>query len=288
MATSLPSTAGSPSRCSDAVSDAFFSANRQNWDERTAIHRQDASGFYRVQAFKAGEDTLYPIEAGEIGDVSGRRLAHLQCHFGLDTLSVARRGAIVTGLDFSPVAIDAARALAAEVGIAATFVCGNVYDAPQLLRQRFDIVYATWGTIGWLPDVGRWARVVAALLEPGGHLYFADHHPLVTLLEQQDGRLVFRYGWRTPADTPLANENPTTYTGDTQRLASRRTYEWDHPLSSIVGGLLEAGLKLEFLHEHEVLPWRAFPMLIDAGDRLYRLPDDHPALPLSVSLKATK
>src|SRR5262249_20411462 len=112
-AMSSPSTAGSPSRCSNAVSDAFFAANRQNWDERTAIHRQDATGFYRVQAFRDGEDTLYPIEAGEIGHVDGRRLAHLQCHFGLDTLSLARRGAIVTGLDFSPVAIDAARALAA-------------------------------------------------------------------------------------------------------------------------------------------------------------------------------
>ena len=270
------------------MADDFLAANRMNWNERAVIHAEDKSGFYRIQEFKAGADSLYPIEAAEIGDVRGLRLLHLQCHLGLDTLSLARRGADVTGLDFSPPAIDAARTLAAEVGLPAAFVCGNVYDAPELRAKSFDMVYTTWGTIGWLPDISRWAAVVATMLKPGGRFYFADHHPLVTLVEQADGRLVFRYGWRTPLEAPVVNDNPTTYTGDERSLSSPRTYEWDHPISSIVGGLLDAGLSLEFLHEHETIPWRAFPLLIEAGERMYRLPDGHPSLPLSLSLQAHK
>src|SRR6185295_1350761 len=138
---------------------------------------EDLTGAYGIERFLAGEDVLYPIEAAEIGDVSGLKVLHLQCHIGLDTLCLARRGARVTGLDFSAAALRHARGFANDAGIEARFVHGEVYDAAVLCGTDFDLVYATWGTISWLPDIRRWGAVVAALLKPGGALYFADQHP---------------------------------------------------------------------------------------------------------------
>jgi len=148
--------------------DEFFEINRRNWEDRVPIHVRDSTGAYQVEAVLAGRDKLHPIEAAEVGDVCGQRLLHLQCHIGLDTLALARRGAEVTGLDFSPGAIGAARNFARRTGITARFVEGNVYDAPKLTPGPFDFVYTTWGTICWLPDVAGWARVVAKVLTPGG------------------------------------------------------------------------------------------------------------------------
>jgi len=262
--------------------------NRLNWDGRTAVHLRNLTGFYAIDRVKAGDDALRGCEDAELGEVSGRRLVHLQCHFGLDTIRLARRGAIATGLDFSPRAIEAARALAAELAVAVNFVEGNVYDAPSLLEGQYDIAFVTWGAIIWLPDIRRWAQIVADLLSPGGWLYLAEGHPLTLSLEEVEGRLVASQPWRTPATAPLAYDDATTYTGDPTPLAHTRSYEWCHPLSDIIGGLLEAGLRLDFLHEHETLPWQYFPMMVPVGERLYRLPDGHPRMPLSFSLRASK
>ena len=148
----------------------YFDANRRRWDEAVALHIKGDSKVYRLSAFRAGADILGPIENDELGDVAGKRVLHLQCHFGLDTLCLARRGAEVTGLDFSSAAIKAARALSRETGVPATFVEGNLYDAPDLIDGAFDLVFVTWGAINWLPDIGRWAEIVAHFLKPGGAL----------------------------------------------------------------------------------------------------------------------
>jgi len=266
----------------------FTEANRMSWDERVRIHLRDRTGFYDVQAVKDGTRDLIPIEAGEIGDVTGKRLLHLQCHFGLDSLMLARRGARVTGLDYSPAAIAAARALAQDCGLDARFVEANVYDAASAVKGPFSVVYSTWGTIIWLPDLDRWAEIVASLLAPGGFLYLADAHPGILPLEEEDGHLVFRYGWRTAPGMPDAFDEATTYTGDADRLSHTRTYEWIHPFSRVVGALLAAGLRLDMLREHERLPWQAFPMMVPDSDGLFRLPDGHARLPLAFSLKASK
>jgi 2-polyprenyl-3-methyl-5-hydroxy-6-metoxy-1,4-benzoquinol methylase len=186
-------------------SDEFLAANRRNWDERVVIHRRDRTGFYAVERFLAGEKELHAIELGELGDVAGKRLIHLQCHFGLDTLILARHGAIVTGIDFSPPAIAEARRLAVKTGLSAEFVCANVYDAREAVTGDFDIAYVTWGTICWLPDLTGWARTIASLLAPGGYLYFADAHPNMLILEERDGRLVHEYPIDTPAEHPLVD-----------------------------------------------------------------------------------
>ena len=268
----------------------FLAANRANWDERATIHRADVTGAYRMAALRAGDNSLHPIEDRELGEVQGKRLAHLQCHFGRDTLALARRGAEVTGLDFSPEAIRTARALAAELGIPANFVEGNVNDARSLLAGNFDIVYVTWGAICWLPDLASWGRTVAALLAPSGFLYLADGHPFLYMLDERDPRLLPGYDYRSAPDAPIATDDETTYTGDVTRLESTRNYSWNHAFSDVVMAVLRAGLRLEFLHEHEEIPWAFAPMMeeIPHSNGMYRLPRTFPRLPLSFSLKARK
>jgi SAM-dependent methyltransferase len=266
----------------------FLAANRRNWDERVPIHRRDRSGFYAVERFLAGEKSLHAIENGELGAVAGKRVIHLQCHFGLDTLILARHGAIATGLDFSPPAIAEARRLAEATSLNADFVCADVYAAREAVAGHFAIAYVTWGTICWLPDLAGWAHTVAELLEPGGYLYFADAHPNMLVLEERDGHLVHEYAIDTPADRPLVFDEPQTYNDDPTPLTATRTYQWIHSLSRLLGALIGAGLTLEFLHEHPTLPWPPFPMCVRGPDGLYRLPDSMPPFPLSLSLRARK
>ena len=268
--------------------DASFDVNRRRWDESAPIHA--ASDFYGVADFKAGKDTLGAIESAEIGEIAGKRIVHLQCHFGLDTLSLARRGATVTGYDFSPKAIAIARDLAAETGIAATFVEGNVYDAPtKLPAANYDIAYVTVGAINWLPDITGWAKVVATLLAPGGFLYLLEGHPAASILEQKQAGdpIVPTYNYFQSAD-PLIFEATESYTEEGTRLANTLTHEWIHSLSSVIGSLLDAGLRLEWFHEHARLPWRLFPSMVRADDGMYDMPAGSPNLPLLFSLKARK
>lgn len=266
----------------------FMETNRRRWDESVAIHVNSATDIYPIDAFRAGKDVLLPIESAEIGDVRNRRLAHLQCHFGLDTLCLARRGAKVTGLDYSGEAITAARKLAADCGLDAEFVESDVYAATECLKGPFDIVYVSWGALNWLPDIQRWAEVVAGLLAPGGFLYLLEGHPAIMTLEQmENGSLAPLYPY-FPTGAPLAFDEEVTYTGDTTKLANTRTYEWIHPLGEVIGALLQAGLQLDFLHEHDRLAWSMFPMMEADGEGMFRLPADHPTLPLAYSLKAVK
>jgi SAM-dependent methyltransferase len=262
--------------------------NRRNWDERAAIHARDATGDYMLNRFRAGEDALHAIEAAELGDIRDKRVLHLQCHIGRDTLCLARRGAIVTGLDFSTASLRVARQLAVEAALDATFVHGTVEQAPLLTPGPFDLVFTTWGTICWLPDIRDWARVIASVLKPGGELYFADLHPTFAVLEVEDGHLVPAHDFQTPAHRPLAFTTPTTYTGDPTVMANQATREWIHSLSAILGGLMDAGMTITMFREHEVLPWRGLPILVPASERMWRLPDHHPRIPLSLSLRAEK
>jgi SAM-dependent methyltransferase len=267
--------------------DCSFRINRARWDELVAVHLRSPG--YRVAAFKAGEDHLHPIEAAEIGPIAGKRLVHLQCHFGLDTLCLARRGAVVTGLDFSLTAIAAARALSAETGIPARFVAGNVYDAPALIGERFDVVYVSWGAINWLPNLAAWAKVVAEMLEFGGFLYLLEGHPLAMALEQQGPASpilpVCDY-FQKPG--PLVNFAATSYTGDPDRLANPEMHEWIHPLGDVVTALVEAGLTLDWLHEFDRVAWRMFPCLEEGADHMWRMPAGRPSLPLAYSIRARK
>ena len=165
---------------------------------------------------------------------------------------------------------------------------GGSDDAPRLTPGPFDLVFSTWGTLCWLPDMKAWAHVIATVLAPGGELYLADAHPGFQLMEERDGRLVPTYDFQTPADRPLEFVNATTYTGDPTVMTHQSTREWIHALSTILTALIEAGLTIEMVREHDVLPWQGLSNLVPASDRLWRLPDGHPRFPLSFSLRARK
>ncbi len=267
----------------------YLDANRLNWDERAAIHSTDTTGSYQIVQVLEGGSCLHAIEAREIGDVAGKDLVHLQCHIGLDTISLAHLGARATGLDFSPRSLAAARDFAARAGRPEMrFVEGSVYDAPKLLGETYDMVFTGWGALNWLPDIRGWGAVVAKLLRPGGSVYLVEGHPLTTMaMAEVDGRPVPTYPWRDTPDRPVATDNDTTYTGDARRLTQTRSYEWTHPISDVVMSLIDQGLVLDFLHEHDHCAWTAYSTLVEDGD-LYRFPNGGPSLPLAFSLKATK
>lgn len=265
----------------------FFETNRAGWDERVGLHLRDQKGIYRFEAFRAGEDILGPIESAELGDISGRRVLHLQCHFGMDTICLARRGGLVTGLDFSPEAVAAARTLAAEVGAEVRFVESNVYDAPAATGGGFDMVFTSWGAIGWLPDIEAWAKVVADCLVDGGSFYIAEAHPMLWMVEEIDGKIELVWDWRTPKDQPIKEDYAESYAGDGTPVRNSISYGWNHPLSDILGALAKAGMNVEWLHEHEMIPWQAFPSMVRKGTQFVQR-DGQPKMPLAFSLRATK
>lgn len=268
--------------------DEYLDSNRNLWDEWTIIHRD--SDFYDVESFKAGTDRLKPFEIEEVGDVKGKSLLHLQCHFGLDTLAWARRGAEATGVDFSPIAIETAEELARELDIPARFWCSNLYELPSLLDDAFDIVYTSFGVITWLPELDRWADVVDHFLKPGGFFYMAEFHPIAWTLEDADGTTepMIRYPYFSRRQ-PLAFEVKGSYADPSAVVEQKVEYGWPHGLGEIVTALAKRGLQLEFLHEYPFSTYRQFPFLVQSLDGFWSLPDDFPGeLPFLFSLRAIK
>ena len=262
--------------------------NRRWWDERVPIHI--ASEFYDVAAFKAGGTTLCPFELEEVGEVAGKRLLHLQCHFGLDTLSWARRGASVVGLDFSEPAVAAAHRLASGTGLDGTFVAADLYDAEAALGgERFDIVYTGRGALNWLPDLRRWAQVVGSLLTDRGFLYLAESHPFTDVFADGDLTVDEDY-FHDPSGARIEDEGGT-YADLSAATAHNATHEWRHPVAEVIEVVLASGLTLELFHEHDYTLFQRWPHLeldpdaIEAGE-LYRQPAGTPRLPLMYSLRA--
>jgi SAM-dependent methyltransferase len=265
--------------------------NRANWDERVGVHLK-APG-YDLAPLRAGHGRLNAIEEAELGDVRGLEVLHLQCHFGADTLSLAQRGARVTGLDFSGPAIAAARGLADELGLAdrARFICADLYEAPSAVgrAEAFDLVYVTWGATCWLPDIKRWAAIVAHFLKPGGRLYYADGHPSAYVFDNETKLPDGMPGYFAPyfQREPLVMNDGFDYADPDARLVNATNVSWMHSLSSILGGLLEAGLSLDWLHEHAQVPWQMFHILVKRDDGDWHWPD-RPWLPLALSLQASR
>lgn len=270
--------------------DSRLVINRAWWDERVPLHL--ASELYGVDRFLAGGSTLRPFEVEEAGSVAGKRLVHLQCHFGLDALSWARAGASVVGLDFSAPAVDAANALAGETGLDARFVRADVHEAPAALAgERFDIVYTGLGALNWLPDLSRWAAVVAELLKPGGFLYLSEFHPL-TWIFADDGLTVELDYFHDPGGT-VFDEGAGSYADPDAQTGQNETREWAHPLADVLSAVLEAGLALELFHEHDYTLFPRFPDMVADRELLgagvvYRQPEGRPRLPLMYSLRARR
>jgi SAM-dependent methyltransferase len=266
-------------------------ANRAAWDQFVSLHIGPRG--YDLSDLRAGNGRLTPIEEAELPPVEGRRILHLQCHFGADSLRLAQRGARVIGLDFSARAIEVARTLTNELGLAdrVRFVHADLYDAVQAVPapHGFDIVFVTWGAICWLPDLARWAQIVAAMLRPGGSLYLAEGHPCGYVFDDAAGSSSGMPGLFAPyfSREPVIETDPHDYEVPEARLADATVYMWNHPLGEIVTSLTAAGLTLDWLHEHDAVPWRMFRILIKDAAGLYRWPDT-PWLPLAFSLTATR
>jgi SAM-dependent methyltransferase len=265
------------------VNEDWIPLNRAWWDERVAIHM--TGGFYDVGAFLAGRSTLRPFETAEMGGVAGCSLVHLQCHFGLDTLSWAREGAVVTGVDFAPSAVAAATELAREAGIGAEFVEAEVYDTVTALRGRtFDVVYTSIGSIIWLPDITRWAGTVASLLAPGGRFYMAEFHPFSVVLGEEDLTVEDSYF----DEGPFLQEEAGSYADPEATTAHHQSLTWNHGLGTVVTALAQAGLRIEFLNEHPYTLRARWPFCERRDDRTYHVPQDRPQVPLLYSVKATR
>lgn len=257
-------------------------ANRRDWDRRVAVHQR--SDFYDLDGFRAGRSTLRSIELDLLGDVAGRSLLHLQCHFGMDTLSLARLGAHVTGVDFSEPAIAAARSLAQELELPARFIHSNLYDLTRVLHQQFDLVFTSYGVLCWLPDLRRWARVIARFLRLGGSFVIVDDHPIIGSIEEVEGRLeAVQSMFRTEANEFVSTG---TYADPTVLLEPLAAYDWSWTVAGMVSALLDAGLRIERLRELPVSGWRRYPSMTLDREGWWRLPGD--PLPLLVACRATK
>lgn len=256
--------------------------NRAWWDERVALHM--AGEFYDVGGFLAGRSTLRPFEVAEMGDADGFSLVHLQCHFGLDTLSWAREGAVVTGVDFSAEAVAAAKDLARRASLEADFIEAAVYDAVGALAGRtFDVVYTSIGSIIWLPDITRWARTVAELLAPGGRFYMAEFHPFSVVLGDEELTVTDSYF----DGGPFLHEESGSYADPGAETIHRQSLTWHHGLGTVISALAQAGLRIEFLHEHPHTLRARWPFLVRRPDRTYHMPAGRPQVPLLYSVKAT-
>ena len=260
----------------------YLHVNRKMWDDWAVLHR--GSAFYDVDSFLAGETSLKPLELEELGDVHGKRLLHLQCHFGQDTLSWAREGAVVTGIDFSGEGIRLARELSAESGIPGEFIQADVLDLPRELDGQFDLVFTSYGVLIWLPDLRPWAAGIARCLKPGGAFYIVEFHPLLWMLDESGERLQYSY---FGGAEPESFEGSGSY-ADRSADISHTSYEWGHSLSEVVNALTEQGLRLEFLHEFPYVVHPCLDFLVEAEPGRYVLKSQPGKFPLLFSLKATR
>lgn len=253
----------------------YFEMNRAGWDRRASAHFD--SNFYDLPGFLAGETSLREIELAELGDVSGKSLLHLQCHFGMDTLSWARKGAVCTGVDLSPVAIQKAQELAQELKLNSEFVCTDVYSFQHSGSAPYDIVFTSYGAVCWLPDLNRWAEVVAANLAVGGRFYIAEFHPIYDLLAG--------YSYFTQVQPDVDEEGTYTENG-ADAIAKLAT--WAHPMSSVINALLNVGIQIERVSEFPFSPYNCFEGMVEREPGRFYLNHKGNDVPIVYSITGRK
>jgi len=268
--------------------DEYRLANRSNWDARVDLHY--GSDEYGISRFISDPDHLSDVvsyDRDKLGDVAGKRLLHLQCHIGTDTISWARLGAEVTGADLSPMSIEAARRLSEESGTPARFVISELYDTPEDIDEKFDIVYTGVGAICWLPDIKEWAKVVASFLVPEGRFYMREGHPMMWALDFDDPeelRVTLSYFETVEPD---AEEEHETYAGE-GKVSSPLNYGWNHGIGETINALIQAGLRIDRVEEYDECEWQGLAQMVLEEDGRWRLPERRERLPLMWSVLATK
>lgn len=264
--------------------DQYSQSNRNLWNEWAYVNA--ASDLYRLDEFKEGAIKLNALERGEVGDVAGKLLLHLQCHFGMDTLSWARLGAEVTGVDFSDEAVAMAKRLAGELNIPARFLCSDIYALDEVLHEQFDIVYTSYGVLNWLPDIPRWAKIAADRVKPGGFFYIAEFHPFAMVLDDEAENYRLRYPYFEKE--VMTFDVQGSYADRSAKVETKKEYGWNHTMGEIVTSLIDAGLTLEFLHEFPFSVYEQLPYLKPDEAGLWRQAGEPAMMPLMFSLKAWK
>lgn len=262
----------------------YTKINKDWWNAITPIHSK--SKLYNLKDFKKGKSSLQELEQKEVGNVKGKTMLHLMCHFGMDSLSWARKGAIVTGVDISNTAIDLAKELSTETKIPATFLCSDFYDLPKLIQTRYDIIFMSYGALLWLKDIKKWAEIVQQFLKKHGVMYIVDLHPFTNILSY-DFKIAYDYFDKGP----FLDDDSGTYTDWNKKVdgVTGMTYEWNYTLADIVNVLLENKLNIEFLHEFPYTMYDQFPGYMRKNKKgQYVFKDKTIQIPLLFSIRARK
>lgn len=258
----------------------YIDINRQSWNQRVASHM--ASAFYDVEGFLAGKSSLNSIELALLGDLQGKSVLHLQCHFGQDTISMARMGASVTGVDLSDQAIESARDLAVKTAVAADFVCCDLYELPQHLDRKFDIVFTSYGTIGWLPDLDRWAGIIKQYLAPGGRFVFVEFHPVVWMFDDQFSKVGYDYF----NSGPIQEVQEGTY-ADRDAALELSYVNWNHGIAEVLTSLMANGLAIDHFSEYDYSPYNCFYNTIEFEPGKFRIAHLEHKIPMVYALTAS-
>jgi len=270
------------------VDEKYFEANQKMWDEFAKEHFQIENEYYSVKAFLEGKTSLRQFELKEMGYVKGKKLLHLQCHFGLDTLSWAREGANVTGIDFSGEAIKLAKILASKANLTGNFIQTNLYDLPTALSEKFDIIYTSIGVLCWLNDLKKWAEIIAHFLKSGGFFYIAETHPTSMMFDNEHPEeLQLKYDYFHNSE-PIEFIAKGSYASNNSHMTPHKEYEWNHSLSDIINSLIQAGLKIEFFNEYPFTTYKSFTFTDNHSDGYYRLKNQRAEIPLIFTLKVSK
>lgn len=261
--------------------DNYIEINKKSWNARLESHL--ASAFYDMPGFLEGNSSLNKIELDLLGDVKGKKILHLQCHFGQDSISLSRMGAEVVGVDLSDKSIEKAKALALETNTSAKFICCNIYDADKYLQEEFDIVFTSYGTISWLPDLDKWSALISNFLKPSGEFIFAEFHPLVWAWDDDFTEIKYYYN----NVEPIAEEESGTY-ADKEADIKQAFVCWNHGIGEVVNSLLHNGLHIEDLQEYNYSPYPFVSDTLKIAERKYQIKHFGDKLPLVYSLKARK
>jgi len=261
--------------------DNYIEINRQSWNNRTETHLK--SEFYDLDNFVKGKTSLNSIELDLLGDVKGKTILHLQCHFGQDTISLSRLGAEVTGIDLSDKAIQSAQQIAKDTHSNANFICCDIYDLPNHLDKQFDIVFTSYGTIGWLPDLDKWANIVSHYLKPNGQFVFVEFHPVVWMFDDNFEKIGYNY-FNSGA---IVESESGTYADKTAEI-SQENVMWNHGLSEVMNSLINNGLEINSLNEYDYSPYNCFNKTVEFEPNKYRIAHLQDKIPMVFSIVAKK
>ena len=259
----------------------YIEINRQSWNNRTDAHLKSA--FYDLGGFMQGKSSLNDIELKLLGDIKGKSILHLQCHFGQDTISLSRLGANVTGIDLSDQAIERAKQLAKELDSNTQFICCDIYDLPNHLNKQFDIVYTSYGTIGWLPDLNKWAKIISTFLKPNGQFVFVEFHPVVWMFDDNFDKIGYRYF----NSGPIIETENGTYADKTADI-TQTSVMWNHSISEIINSLINNELEINSLDEFDYSPYNCFSKTVESELNKFRIEHLNNNIPMVFSIQATK